>query len=202
MIKKTIAWISLAAIVIIMLYMLTGCKTYVYNHQKTKAEKFYKKYPGDLARICAGSFTVPTQLFIGRDSIITDTVYSGFENPVIVGDTSDFQSLWRTAITDSPGMTLSVGNGSFSSLLGTTSTRLITTTHHRVDTLKIENVAKYDSLRNYLKTKADSISSLKKQLSDKTAESKKYYGDAVARLWIIIGICVIAAVLIFLKFYL
>lgn len=200
MIKKFIAWTSLVAFVIIMLYMLTGCKTYVYNHQKTKAEKFYKKYPGDLARICADSFTLPTQLFIGRDSVVTDTVYSGFDSPVAIADTGVFAG---HITADGAILPFGVSDVTYlSSWSGTTGIQSITITHHRVDTLKIENVAKYDSLKNYLKTKTDSIGSLKKQLSDKTAESKKYYGDAVARLWIIIGICVIAAVLIFLKFYL
>lgn len=189
--KKTTGLFLIIAIAVV---LITSCKTYIYNHQKAKTEKFLAEYPMVLSEMCAKNFVIPMNLLPGRDSVHVDsTVYFSY------GSMPDGISSFSGKGTASSPIILNA------IILHDTVTKnktvTITITHRKVDTLKIENTAKYDSLKRFTAAKSDLLLSTQKQLSDQKTLTAKYEHNSIVRLWILIGLIVAIAAVFVIKFY-
>lgn len=68
---------------------LTGCAGY--RKQQQRAERFYQKYPLQLAGLCAQTFPIKQELKPGRDTILqTDTLQMAVNCPPSAKDTVVF----------------------------------------------------------------------------------------------------------------
>lgn len=68
---------------------LTGCAGY--RKQQQRAERFYQKYPSQLAGLCAQAFPIKQELKPGRDTILqTDTLQLAVNCPPSAKDTVVF----------------------------------------------------------------------------------------------------------------
>lgn len=202
--KKITAAVLLLVFVIIMISILSGCQKYIYNHQKAKAERFYAKRPGELSKVCSVKFAITDSLFKGRDFVNIDTSFAvNAAGPIVIDSllrTLPDSVIYKTnSITFTSGLTFGGSGITGSRYIPLTQT--ITIRHHKVDTLRIENTAKYDSLKRYSGGQLSTILDLKKSLSDKDALAKKYEHDSIVRLWIIIGMITAICAVFIVKFY-
>jgi hypothetical protein len=139
--------------------LLTGCATY--QKQQRRAETFYKRYPNQLARLCADAFPVKKELVMGHDTLLqTDTLSMAVRCPPSAHDTTIF-------------------------------TRYLQHTRLRVDTLYKIRTAVEDTLRLHLLVQDNQLSQVQQKQKEVLAKNRKLTGLAVALCALIVFLVVV-----------